>query len=81
MTPVALPTPDPNRIADRDSPVRHVGHSEGIRELRRRIARFERIYEMSSESMLRAVQRGERKDTSEIAQWLTWYQLLKRLEA
>jgi len=66
-------------IEERRTPIREVTPEQARREIGQRIARFERIYEVSSEEMLAAVHEGKARETAEIAQWLTWYHLLKRL--
>ncbi len=66
-------------IANRPSVVREIGRDDAIRRLRQQVGEFERIYEVSSEEMLYLLQRGERSDTAEVAQWMVWYRTLKQL--
>lgn len=65
--------------AARPSFVRTISREDAIRELSSKIAQYESIYELSSEQMLAMVQRGERPDTAEIAQWMVWYRTLIQL--
>ncbi len=66
-------------IINRRTPIREVTTEEAVRELKKKIAEFERIYEVPSEQMLTSLQRNERSDTAEIAQWMVWYRALKHL--
>ncbi len=66
-------------IIDRRTPIREVPTEEAVRELKKKIAEFERIYEVPSEQMFTSLQRNERSDTAEIAQWMVWYRTLTRL--
>lgn len=66
-------------VIDRRSVIREVTTEDAVRELKKKIAEFERIYEVPSEQMLASLQRNERSDTAEIAQWMVWYRALKRL--
>jgi len=51
-------------IEERSTPVTYVSVEAAIVELRQTMARMERIYETSSETMLQAVRSGERVDTA-----------------
>ena len=66
-------------IEERRTPIRKLTSDQARREIGQRVARFERIYEQSSEEMLAAVRDGRARETAEIAQWLAWYHLLRRL--
>ncbi len=66
-------------IIDRRTLVREVSTEDAVRELKKKIAEFERIYEVPSEQMLVSLQRNERSDTAEIARWMVWYRALTRL--
>ncbi len=66
-------------IIDRRTLVREVSTEDAVRELKKKIAEFERIYEVPSEQMFTSLQRNERSDTAEIAQWMVWYRALKHL--
>ncbi len=66
-------------ISDRRTVIRHVATEDAVRELKKKITDFERIYEVPSEQMLVSLQRKERTDTAEIAQWMVWYRALKHL--
>jgi hypothetical protein len=66
-------------IEERSTPVTYVSVEAAIVELRQTMARMERIYETSSETMLQAVRSGERVDTAEIALWLVQYRELQHL--
>ncbi len=66
-------------IIDRRTKIREVPTEDAVRELKKKIADFERIYEVPSEQMLASLQRNERSDTAEIAQWMVWYRALKHL--
>jgi hypothetical protein len=61
------------------TPIRSVSRAEFEHELTQRVARFERLYEMSSAEMLSATKDGSRVETADIAQGLFWYQLLQRV--
>jgi hypothetical protein len=50
-----------------------------MEELDRRIAAFEQVYEVSSDTMLRQVAEGNREETAEISRWLTLVQLRNRV--
>jgi hypothetical protein len=69
----------PHFTRPRRTPIRSVSRAEFEHELTQRVARFERLYEMSSAEMLMATKDGSRVETADIAQWLFWYQLLQRL--
>ena len=59
--------------------IRYVSREDGIQELQRMMAEYERRYELSSEEMLAALRRGDRIDTAEIARWMVYYQALRHL--
>ncbi len=50
-----------------------------LKELDRRIAAFERVYETTSENMQAELTSGVRKETAEICQWLMLIELQKRV--
>jgi len=50
-----------------------------LEELDRRIASFERVYEVSSETMQQELLNGRRKETAEIGQWLLLIELRNRV--
>ncbi|GEM_PF-6800571 len=60
--------------------IRQESREQTVHRLRIFVNRFERRYERSSESMLKAVKDGEMKETAEIAKWLMRYRILKDLE-
>ncbi len=66
-------------IIDRRTVIREVTTQDAVRELKKKLAELERIYEVPSEQMLISLQRNERTDTAEIAQWMVWYRALKHL--
>ena len=53
--------------------------SETIRKLEVYVARMERRYECKSADMLRAMKRGEVRETAEVGRWLIEYQTLIQL--
>ena len=55
-------------IEERRTPIRRLTPEQARREIGQRVARFERIYELSSEEMLAAVRDGRARETAEIAQ-------------
>lgn len=55
--------------------------SEAIGALEHSLKAYENSYATTSAKMLRAVRSEEIRETAEIAQWLTDYHVLKRLEA
>ena len=66
-------------VAQRPREVRVTTREEAILRLTQRIARFERVYEVSTEELLGMLERGERQETAEIARWLVEYHTLERL--
>ncbi len=66
-------------MIDRRTVVREVTTEDAVRELKKKIAEFERVYESPSEQMLVSLQKNERSDTAEIAQWMVWYRALQHL--
>jgi hypothetical protein len=59
--------------------VRRLTVEERVRELRQLMARYEYIYETTSEEMARALAAGTARDTAEVARWMVWYGELKDL--
>ena len=53
---------------------------EEAQRLRKRVAIFERRYELTSQEMLDAVRSGAARETAEIATWLLCYRALQELE-
>ena len=49
-------------------------------ELDQQIAAFEQVYEVSSDTLLRQIAEGSRRETAEIGRWLTLIELRKRVE-
>jgi hypothetical protein len=68
-------------IADRSIKTRTVTVEDAVRNLQATLTRFERLYEMTSEEMLEAVQTGTRNDTAEIARWMVLYREFQYLTA
>lgn len=51
------------------------GHA--TKHLRDRVRQFELRYEMSTDELLAALERGDQKETADIAEWLFWYDALE----
>ena len=67
-------------ITHRPFPTRNSSTEQAIQELKQKLGYFERIYECSSEEMQVELSSGRRHDTTEIAEWMFWYNTLKELE-
>jgi hypothetical protein len=69
----------PHFTRPRRTPIRSVSRAAFEHELAQRVARSERRYEMPSADMLASVRNGACRETADIAEWLLWYQLLRRV--
>lgn len=58
---------------------RHTLNGE-LTELDKRIADFERVYESSTETMIKRLQSGQQAETAEIGRWLMLVELRNRVK-
>lgn len=65
----------------KSTPVVRETLEETIARLEDFVMLMEERYEISSESVVKAVAQGEMKETAEVGKWLSYYQNLQRLRA
>ena len=79
-SPKPQPVPDGKRQTGVVITVREVDPDEFDAKLRRRIERFEAIYEMDSEKMKHLLIKNEVRETGELVKWMFDYHSLRRIE-